>query len=219
MPRNVTACWRPASAVVPVRCPHGTRDTPCCAACTTLSRAEAVLVDVQTDEPQRFPRSAVELQILEALQQLSPLPVTPRQVAAMLGVPAEQVRLLLQALATLGTIDHPAMGYYRHKPTAPPARAPQAMPRYDPVPCAVIEASTPQRGNARTDAPPCATRPREAHEQQALEIIRARYPAVLSPKALADQGIWQARQVLMTLRARGQVEWVGHGRYRYRGTE
>ena len=70
-----------------VQCPHGTREIPCCAACTTLSRAEAVLVDVQTDGgQQRFPRSAVELRVLEALQALSPMPATPIQVAALVGV-------------------------------------------------------------------------------------------------------------------------------------
>ena len=88
---------------------------PCCAACATLSRAEAVLAEVQTEAPHPFPRSAVELRVLEALQALSPMPATPIQVAALVDLPHLQVRTLLQALAMLEAVDHPGKGYYRHR--------------------------------------------------------------------------------------------------------
>jgi transcriptional regulator with XRE-family HTH domain len=66
--------------------------------------------------PTRFPRGAAELAVLEALQALAPLPATAMQVAALCDLPHLQVRLLLQALATLGTVRHPAKGYYQHWP-------------------------------------------------------------------------------------------------------
>ena len=81
--------------------------------------ADAVLVDVQTEEPQQpFPRSVVELLVLDALQALSPMPATSIQVAAMVNRPHLEVRAILQALAMLATIEHPRKGYYRHRSPA-----------------------------------------------------------------------------------------------------
>lgn len=97
------------------RCPHGTQDTPCCAACATVYTAEAVLTDVQ-GAPPRFPRRTVELQVLEALAALAPMPATSIQVAAMINKPPLEVRIILQALAMLETVAHPRRGYYRYRP-------------------------------------------------------------------------------------------------------
>jgi len=98
-------------------CPHSTPALPCCAACATVHRAEAVLAEVQAEGLQRFPRCDVELRVLEALQALAPLPATASQIAAMVGLPQLQVRTILQALGMLGTIEHPRPGYYRHRAT------------------------------------------------------------------------------------------------------
>jgi hypothetical protein len=65
-----------------------------------------------------FPRSATELLCLDALAALAPMPATPHQVATMIGKAHLEVRTTLQALAMLGTVDHPAKGYYRHGPPA-----------------------------------------------------------------------------------------------------
>jgi predicted transcriptional regulator of viral defense system len=144
--------------------------------------------------PPRFPRSDTEMRILDALQQLAPLPATPRQIAAMLGMPPEQVRLLLQALATLGTVEHPAMGYYRQKG----AEAVETSP---------LDASP-------STAVPW---PREAREQRVLAAVRAAFPRAVSPSEIyRELGIAQARVALIALTARGQVERIEHGRYRYR---
>jgi hypothetical protein len=120
-PRMPTVPRRPVREVSPVpllaRCPHGTPALPCCAACATVYRAETVLAEVQAEGPQRFPRRDVELQVLEALQALDPLPATARQIAAMVGLPQLQVRTILQALGMLGTVEHPRPGYYRHRAT------------------------------------------------------------------------------------------------------
>lgn len=96
------------------RCPHGTPEAPCCATCTTVHTAEAVLVDVQDATPP-FPRSVGEFQVLEALHALAPMPATPRQISVMINRPHLEVRTMLQALAMLETIDHPGKGYYAHR--------------------------------------------------------------------------------------------------------
>ncbi len=81
-----------------------------------LAPAEAVQVDEPSAaSPPRFPRSATELLVLEALEALAPMPATPQQLATMLHKPGREVLPILQALATLGTIAHPAKGLYRDK--------------------------------------------------------------------------------------------------------
>ena len=72
---------QPTATSVPVRCAHGTPATPCCAACAVLDAAEAVLVEVQTPTGQAFPRSALELQVLEVLQAMYPLALNAGQLA------------------------------------------------------------------------------------------------------------------------------------------
>jgi len=52
--------------------------------------------------------------VLEALAALAPMPATPQQVATLVHKPLVEVRTILQALATLGTVQHPAKGLYRH---------------------------------------------------------------------------------------------------------
>ena len=81
-----------------------------------LATAEAVRVDGPSAEsPPPFPRSAIELLVLEALEALAPAPMSPQQLAAMIHRPHVEVRTILQALAMLGTIAHPAKGLYRDK--------------------------------------------------------------------------------------------------------
>jgi DNA-binding IclR family transcriptional regulator len=183
-------------------CPHATAQRPCCAACATVQAAEAVLVAVQTALPaadaRAFPRTAVEVRILALLEARYPEGVAPRDVAATLGLEPARVQLMLQALTTLGVID----GSYRHRP--PPPGDPGASPL--------------QPGDAPTEAvrAPVQTQ-RARNTQRVLDALRAQYPAVLSPKTLEEQlGIAQASEALLTLAARGQVQRVRHGAYRYR---
>ena len=77
-----------------------------------LTTAEAVQVaEPSAGGPDRFPRSATELLVLEALE-AAPMAASPVQVAAMIHKPHLEVRITLQALAMLGTIAHPRKGYY-----------------------------------------------------------------------------------------------------------
>jgi hypothetical protein len=80
-------------------------------AAVEVDRIASPAADSQT----RFPRGATELLLLEALEALAPMPASPAQVAALAQKPREEVRTLLQALATLGTIHHPGSGLYRHR--------------------------------------------------------------------------------------------------------
>jgi hypothetical protein len=90
--------------------------TLCCATSATVRTAEAVLVDVQTaGTPPRFPRSTAELQVLEGLHALYPMPATSIQVASMIALPHLEVRTILQALAMLETVERPHKGYYRYR--------------------------------------------------------------------------------------------------------
>jgi len=72
-------------------------------------------IDVNADSQARFPRSRLELEILEALRQMYPLPLTAIQLAAMVRAPHLDVRNRLVALAMLGTITRPRSGYYLHR--------------------------------------------------------------------------------------------------------
>jgi hypothetical protein len=63
----------------------------------------------------RFPRSRVELAILEILRHWDPLELTPVQVAMLVHAPLLDVRRRLQALAMLGTVNHRRRGYYQHR--------------------------------------------------------------------------------------------------------
>jgi hypothetical protein len=123
--------------------------------------AEAVLAEVQTDSRQRFPRSAVELRILDMVEQLAPLPVTPRQIATLLGLHPEQVRLVLQELATLGTVAHPDLGYDRYKGTEA-----EETPHLD------------------GPFPPDGPAPLTWQEQEVLATLRTAFPRVCSPAEL-----------------------------------
>jgi hypothetical protein len=64
----------------------------------------------------RFPRGRLELEILETLRQVYPMQLTPLQVTAMVRAPHTEVRTILHALYTLGTLGRLNKGYYRHKP-------------------------------------------------------------------------------------------------------
>jgi hypothetical protein len=72
-----------------------------------VTTAEAIVAAAPASRQMPFPRSPVELRVLEVLQALSPMPATSIQVAALVNVPPLEVRTLLQALAMLETIEHP----------------------------------------------------------------------------------------------------------------
>ena len=66
------------------------------------------------DSPSRFPRGVTELLLLETLEAIAPMPASPQQLATLVGKPGREVLPILQALATLGTVQHPAKGLYAH---------------------------------------------------------------------------------------------------------
>ena len=82
------------------------------------------------ESSQRFPRGPLELLILETLEALAPMAVSPLQLSGMISRPHVEVRNILSALANLATIAHPAKGLYRHgppdevRPTTPPSTRP-----------------------------------------------------------------------------------------------
>jgi hypothetical protein len=63
-----------------------------------------------------YPRGPVELRLLETLRHVFPLALSPKQLSVLLDLPGPEVHRVLQALAVLGTIAHPARGLYRHRP-------------------------------------------------------------------------------------------------------
>jgi hypothetical protein len=60
--------------------------------------------------------------LLEALEAIAPAPASPQQLAAMIHKPKLEVQAVLTALATLGTIAHPAKGLYRDQRVADECR-------------------------------------------------------------------------------------------------
>jgi hypothetical protein len=90
----------------------------------------------------RFPRRPLELLILETLEAIAPLPVTPLQMTQLINQPHDDVRQTLHALAVLGTIQHARSGYYSHgpgTPNQPPRRKGERReppPEYNPPPSA-----------------------------------------------------------------------------------
>lgn len=84
---------------------------------------EAVRINgPSADSPPRFPRGTTELLVLEHLEAIAPAPASPKQLAAMIHKPRLEVQAVLMALATLGTIGHPAKGLYRDKRVADDCR-------------------------------------------------------------------------------------------------
>lgn len=75
--------------------------------------AEAILAEAAKYV---YPRGDLELRILETLRAYSPMPITPVQMAVMVGQPREVVLAHMQALATLGTVARPTRSYYQHIP-------------------------------------------------------------------------------------------------------
>jgi hypothetical protein len=74
--------------------------------------------------PERYPRHLLELQILDTLAGIAPMPVTPVQLANLIRQPYADVTPTVQALCTLGTIQRVGRGYYSHGPgTLNPTRA------------------------------------------------------------------------------------------------
>lgn len=82
----------------------------------TVAPVEAVrIARPAADSQTRFPRGATELLLLEALEAIAPAPASPQQLAGMIHKPRTEVQAVLTALATLGTIQHPWSGQYRHR--------------------------------------------------------------------------------------------------------
>ena len=85
-----------------------------------LSRALESVLDLHdtlqqvypTQPTAAYPRSAMEVLCLDALRAIEPLPATPKQVAAMINKPNDEVYRILLALEMLGTIYRPTKGYY-----------------------------------------------------------------------------------------------------------
>ena len=120
--RSPSQTRQPTPTLAPTRCTHGTPATPGCAAWAVVDAAETVLVNVQTPPGQAFPRSALELRVLEVLQTMYPLALNAVQLAQILGIPRGTVRQTLVALGMLKTIDRPSYGHYRHKPLSEEGR-------------------------------------------------------------------------------------------------
>lgn len=70
------------------------------------------------ESQKRFPRTRLELEVLEILRHMSPMPLSPVQVAAMVRAPLVETRTVFHALFILETIERPNKGYYRHRPHA-----------------------------------------------------------------------------------------------------
>jgi len=70
---------------------------------------------VQEHVDQAYPRTPIEIQILEMLRHFYPSPVTSRQLADRLGIPSAQARTYAYALYTLGVIDREIQGHYRYR--------------------------------------------------------------------------------------------------------
>ena len=76
------------------------------------------LVQVYPAQPTApYPRSAMEVLCLDALRAIEPLPATPKQVAAMINKPNDEVYRILLALEILGTIYRPDQGVLQHRGT------------------------------------------------------------------------------------------------------
>jgi hypothetical protein len=65
---------------------------------------------------ERFPRSVLELRLLETLRRMAPLELAPKQLAQLLHVEVGAIRPILYALALVGAIEREARGWYRHRP-------------------------------------------------------------------------------------------------------
>ena len=63
-----------------------------------------------------YPRGPIELRLLDTLRSVFPLSLSPKQLSVLLDLPGPEVPRLLQALARLGTIAHPAPGLYQYRP-------------------------------------------------------------------------------------------------------
>jgi hypothetical protein len=114
-PRPAAPPLLPARRKTPA-CPHGTPTLPCCPGCSVIDAAETVLLDVQEDLHQRYPRTPLEIHILEILRRFYPSPVTSRQLADRLGLPSAQVRSYAYSLYILNVVDRESQGHYRYKP-------------------------------------------------------------------------------------------------------
>ncbi len=75
-----------------------------------------------------YPRTDLEIRILETLRAYYPMPLTAVQLAVMLSQPRALVLPLMQALATLGTIVRPTRSYYQHIPLPQAGGPPCLMP-------------------------------------------------------------------------------------------
>jgi hypothetical protein len=93
--------------------PHPLEPVEDLAARSAEAMAEAIIAEAAISV---YPRGDLEIRILETLRAYYPMPITPVQLAVMLGQPRERVLSFMQALATLGTIARPTRSYYQHIP-------------------------------------------------------------------------------------------------------
>jgi hypothetical protein len=93
--------------------PHPFAHVEDLAARSAEAMAEEIIQQAAIPE---YPRTDLEIRILETLRLYYPMPITPVQLAVMLGQPRERVLAYMQALATLGTIARPTRSYYQHIP-------------------------------------------------------------------------------------------------------
>lgn len=89
---------------------------------TLVPLAPATRVDPPTTSP-----LSVDLQVLEAVRALAPLPASAIQVAGTLHLPRARARDILQRWAHRGTLVRVSKGYYRYRPGGG-AQGDQALP-------------------------------------------------------------------------------------------
>ena len=62
--------------------------------------------------PPRYPRSALELAVLDALAPLHPMGASPRDLAQVLPYPHQEISRMLQGLVLVGTVHRLGHGYF-----------------------------------------------------------------------------------------------------------
>jgi hypothetical protein len=91
-------------------CAHGSPERPCCGTCATMQDAEGMVLHAEHQDAYVFSRGSLELAIFHALRQLFPMPLTPRQIAGLVGRERTEMYAVCSALLALGTIARPIGG-------------------------------------------------------------------------------------------------------------
>jgi integrase len=79
-----------------------------------IREAEAIIAQAQAAAP-GTPALSLEIQCLEAVRALEPLPASSIQIANVVDLPVKRVRDILQAWAQRGTLRRISKGYYRYQ--------------------------------------------------------------------------------------------------------